>query len=121
MRIHEPPAQSGILQVHSAAEGAISFAKHKWRASHTLDASSYKGITSPSLYRLSRAIDSLQARTTESIHRLTGNLDRQPSKQQGHTRYVTVILASLVSTTQDNIFNITYINICSPYRFSNRQ
>src|SRR5207248_8378056 len=49
------------------------------------------------------------------------NLDRQPSKQQGHTRYVTVILASLVSTTQDNIFNITYINICSPYRFSNRQ
>src|SRR5881398_1412033 len=45
----------------------------------------------------------------------------QASKQQGHTRHITVILASLVCATQDNIFDTACINICSPHRFSNHE
>jgi len=32
-----------------------------------------------------------------------------------------VILASLICTTKDDIFNTACINICAPYCFSNHQ
>jgi hypothetical protein len=81
----------------------VPAAEHEWRASHTLNASSYKDISSPSLYRLSRAIDSLQARTTEPIHGLTGNRLGETGKEEGHTSDVAIVLASLVRAPHDYV------------------
>src|SRR5260370_16748141 len=47
---------------------------------------------------------------------LPGNLDRQTCQPQRHTRHVTIILASLVRATENDIFNTTCINICSSHR-----
>jgi hypothetical protein len=107
------------LQTHVATERAIALAHHKRGTSHALNATCDKGIARSSLNSLCRAIDCLQARTTETVDGLPRDLYRQPRQQQSHTRHVAVILASLIGTTKNYILYSSGIDIRAAHRFTN--
>ena len=70
---------------------------------------------SPALMARAASLTACKPDAAQAIDRAPGHVNRQPGQQDGHARHVAVVLARLVSATQDYVFYAPYGPLrCAP-------
>ena len=109
--IGEPPAERRVVQLDFPAwKCRLRLGHHERRPGHRLYTAGNEHIPFPHFDRLGGRRDGLHARSTQAVHGLSGDGDRQSRQQQRHPRDVAVILACLVAGAEDDVLDLVGID-----------
>jgi len=95
-RIHEAPADRGVVQFLRAAIRLAGLAQHVGRAAHRLHSSRHHDVAAARLDHARGHIHGLQTRRAEPVDRGPRDLHWKPRKQRRHARDISIVLARLV-------------------------
>ncbi len=104
--VREAPAKGRIGHLARAAVVAGFRLELDVRgAGHRFDATADEHVAVPDRDRVRRRVDRLEPGTTQPIDGQATDLDREIGQQERHPRHVSVVLAGLVRTAEDHVFD----------------
>jgi hypothetical protein len=113
-RIHEPPADSAVVDLCGATERGVGLGQNEWCAGHAFDPAGNNQIRFSGFDRSGPNGNGIQARTAQTVNSTAGYTLGEPSQQKSHSRHVAVILARLIRAAQDHIVDGRPIHIGIP-------
>ena len=103
-RVHQSPAQGGVLEGCGAGRiGPSGLRHHPRRAAHGLDATPDRELRVTGHHGARCLSDRLEARAAEPVDGRSGHLLREPRQQRRHARHIAVVLPGLVRAAEEDL------------------
>ena len=106
LRVQEPPAERGVLELARATvPGRGRLGHDVRRPRHRFHAAADEHVAVADGDRVCGRVDRLQPGPAQPIDGQATDLDRETGKQHGHPRDVAVVLARLVGAAEDDVLD----------------
>ena len=97
-RIHEPPADGRVFDLHGPREGGVGLAHHVGRTRHTFHAAGQHQLRVTGADGPRREADRIEARSAQAVDGGPGHRDRQASQQRRRAGDIAIVFPGLVGT-----------------------
>ena len=115
LRVHETPADGGVVNFAGARERLGRLAHHERRAGHALDAASKHKLRIPAANRPSCGTNGVEAGAAEPVDRRTRHGGGETSQQHRHAGDVAIVFAGLVGAAHDAIVQRIPVDTGMPF------